>query len=199
MLLQQCNVFPHGLLPLYIFEPRYRAMLRQALLTDRMICIGTLESSDDEEEGETDDRIDEYTTASVVRACVENEDGTSHLVLQGVQRVRILSWEQYEPFRIARIEPVETICASPDAAVTKSQELIDRVLALVSSEKTAAVQLTTQLRQLTDPECRADFIAANLIRDAATRQPLLGMEDVEDRLDYLLELLPKSGEKPAPS
>lgn len=199
MLLQQCNIFPHGLLPLYIFEPRYRAMLRHALLTDRLLCIGTMAPAEDGETGETDDRISEYSTASVIRACVGNEDGTSHLVLQGVQRVRILAWEQYEPFRIARIEAVETVCTSPGEAVTKSQELIDRVLGLMSNEKTAAVQLTMQLQQLTDPECRADFVAAHLIRDAATRQPLLGMAEVEDRLDYLLGLLPEAGENPAVS
>ena len=42
ILLGECNVFPHALLPLNIFEPRYRAMLATALQADRMIAVATL-------------------------------------------------------------------------------------------------------------------------------------------------------------
>ena len=120
MLLQQCNVFPQGLLPLYIFEQRYRTMLAHALQHDRILCIGKLDPSEDDEAVESDERINEFSTAAVIRAGVANEDGTSHLMLQGVQRVRFVSWEQYEPFRIARIEALETRTGDARTARTKS-------------------------------------------------------------------------------
>ena len=197
MLLQQCNVFPLGMLPLYIFEPRYRAMVKHALEHDRLLCIGCIEPSDDEEAVESDDRICEFSTLSVVRACVGNEDGTSHLVLQGMTRVRFISWEQYEPFRIARIEPLETTSANPTAAARKSKQLLNRVLNLIRPDTDTGRQLTDQLTNLTDPAHLADFVAGNLIRDAAIRQPLLGMGEVEDRLDFLLDLLPAPAKKSA--
>ncbi|MEM7147653.1 MAG: LON peptidase substrate-binding domain-containing protein, partial [Verrucomicrobiota bacterium] len=40
MILPDCNLLPHGFLPLFIFEPRYRAMLRDCLESDRLFCIG---------------------------------------------------------------------------------------------------------------------------------------------------------------
>ncbi len=197
MLLPQCNVFPHGLLPLYIFEPRYRAMLKQALQTDRMLCIGTLTPSGDGEAEESDDRIHEFSTASVLRACVGNADGTSHLVLQGMQRVRFVSWEQYEPFRIARIDPVENQMAHPVSAGLKGQRLLDQVLGLIRQDSDTGRKLAGQLQQLNDPAHLADFVAGNLIPDALSRQPLLGMAEVEDRLDFLMDLLPAPGKNPA--
>lgn len=199
MLLQQCNVFPLGMLPLYIFEPRYRAMVKHALEHDRMLCIGTLSPSDNEEAVESDDRICEFSTAAVVRACVGNEDGTSHLVLQGMQRVKFIAWEQYEPFRIARIEPLETVCRDHANASRKSQQLLQRVLGLIRSDTDTGSQLIDQLSKLTDPAHLADFVAGNLLRDAAARQPLLGMKEVEDRLDFLLDLVPAPAAKPAGS
>ena len=39
--LAQCNLLPHGLLPLFIFEPRYRNMLAHALNHDRCFCVAT--------------------------------------------------------------------------------------------------------------------------------------------------------------
>ncbi|MDB6069976.1 MAG: hypothetical protein JWL81_1147 [Verrucomicrobiales bacterium] len=200
MLLQQCNVFPHGLLPLHIFEPRYRAMLKHALMTDRMLCIGTLTpgSGDEEMDVESDDRIDEYSTAAVVRACVGNEDGTSQLVLQGMQRVRFVAWEQYEPFRIARIEEVPTVCRDTALAERKGRVLMDQVMGMIRQETATGKQLAVQLARLADPGHLADFVAGNLIRDAMSRQPVLGMPEVADRLDYLTKLLEKAG-RPAKS
>jgi Lon protease-like protein len=199
MLLQQCNVFPHGLLPLYIFEPRYRAMLKHSLETDRMLCIGTLAPSDDEDAMETDDRIHEFSTAAVVRACVGNDDGTSRLVLQGMQRVRFVSWEQYEPFRIARVEAVENRVTDPTVTSRKGELLLEQVLGLIRQESDTGRQLVAQLQKISDPSHLVDFVAGNLIRDAAIRQPLLGMEEVSDRLDFLANLLPRPDGKPAAS
>ena len=199
MLLEQCNAFPQALLPLYIFEARYRTMLRHALETDRLLCIGHLAPSDDPDAMESDDRIAEYSTACIIRACVGNKDGTSHLVLQGAQRIRFLSWDQYEPFRIARIEPVPTHCANPSSAGGKGKILLDRVLGMIQKGTPNALQLGTQLRNLADPAHLTDFVAGNLIHNATDRQPLLGMSEVEDRLDFLLNLIPGPGIKPANS
>ncbi len=197
MLLEQCNVFPHGLLPLNIFEPRYRLMLKHALETDRLLCVGTLAPSDSDEDVESDDRIGEFSTVAVVRACVKNADGTSQLVLQGMQRARFISWEQYEPFRIARIEPLETCCLNAASAELKSRVLLERVLGLIRLDTDTGRQLAAQLQKLADPGQLTDFVAGNLIREATTRYPLLGMAEVEDRLDYLLEVMPIPGSKPA--
>ncbi len=196
MLLQQCNVFPLGMLPLYIFEPRYRAMLQRALETDRMVCIGSLAPDEDEEAVESDDRIAEYSTLAVIRACVGNDDGTSNLVLQGVQRVKFVAWEQYEPFRIAKIAPLETVSDNPASAAEKGQKLLQRVLSMIRPDTAGGAQLVGQLTKLTDPAHLADFVAGNLLRDPAVRQPLLGMAEVEERLDFLLELVPEPDTKP---
>lgn len=194
MLLPKCNVLPQGLLPLYIFEPRYRAMLQYALQTDRLLCVGTLTPSREEQMVETDELIHEFSTAAVIRACVRNADGTSHLVLQGLQRVRLVSWEQYEPFRIARIDPLEDRISDAGSAGRKKELLLARVLGLIRQDTDAGRQLAGQLQQLDDPAGLADFVAGHLIPDALKRQPLLGMPEVGERLDYLLDLLQAGGQ-----
>ena len=99
-------LFPHALLPLYIFEPRYREMLEHALHHHRMFCITLIKPSCPDWHAPED--FFHLATAGLIRACVGRADGTSNLVLQGLQRVRFNRFEQEAPFPIATIDPLES-------------------------------------------------------------------------------------------
>ncbi len=93
-------LFPNALLPLYIFEPRYRDMLSASLDEERIFAVAMQRSGDD--------YVHKVGGVGLVRACVRNPDGTSHLILQGVARIRFTEWLQTEPYRVARIERLES-------------------------------------------------------------------------------------------
>src|SRR5207244_10833931 len=99
-------LFPHALLPLYIFEARYRQMLEHALHRHRMFCVALIKPSCPEWRAPED--FFHLATVGLIRACVERGDGTSNLILQGLRRVRFASFEQETPFKIARIDVVES-------------------------------------------------------------------------------------------
>jgi Lon protease-like protein len=186
MVLSGCTLFPHSLMPLYIFEHRYREMLAHALENHRMFCIGHLNEDADIE---LDQQIRTFTTAGVVRACVGHPDGTSHLMLQGVSRVRIVGWDQREPFRIARLEPVQTIAGNIQENLLISEHLMKVVLRLLEGGGEGAEQMGQQLRGLKNPDVLADFIAANFLSDPNDRQQALELLDVGPRLKFLAERL----------
>src|ERR1044072_3655246 len=96
-------LFPHALLPLYIFEPRYRDMLKHALQRHRMFCVALIKPSCPEWHAPED--FFHVAPVGLIRACVGRGDGTSNLILQGLRRVRFSAFEQTSPFPIARIEP----------------------------------------------------------------------------------------------
>src|SRR5438093_11960926 len=81
-------LFPHALLPLYIFEPRYREMLAHALAHERMFCVALLQP--DRAQWQSEEHFFEVGTIGLIRACVDRGDGTSNLILQGLQRVRFV-------------------------------------------------------------------------------------------------------------
>lgn len=194
MLLDGCTLFPHHLLPLFIFEPRYREMLRHALETHRMFCIGNRRTAVGTA-GEADDGIVDFSTAGMVRACVQHADGTSHLVLQGISRIRLLGWEQRLPFRIARVEPVPSIPGDRQENQLLAGRLMEIAAQLLSQSATAATaEISSQLRTLRNPETLADFMAANFLQDGARRQRLLATQHVGQRLRRLLDWLgPRAG------
>src|SRR5207253_8212746 len=122
-------LFPHALLPLYIFEPRYREMLNHALQHQRMFCV-TLVKPSCADWQEPEDFF-HLATIGLIRACVGRGDGTSNLILQGLQRVRFASFEQESPFPVARIDIVE----SRDATTVQTEALGEKVLELYKKLK----------------------------------------------------------------
>src|SRR6266576_1189601 len=89
-------LFPHALLPLYIFEGRYREMLEHALHHHRMFSVTLIKPSCPDWQAPED--FFHLATVGLIRACVGRGDGTSNLILQGLQRVRFAGFEQEAPF-----------------------------------------------------------------------------------------------------
>ncbi|MBA3881600.1 MAG: LON peptidase substrate-binding domain-containing protein [Chthoniobacterales bacterium] len=181
-------LFPHALLPLYIFEPRYRAMLARALSDERMFCVTLLKA--DRSDWRSDD--DFYDTAAVglIRACVERADGTSNLILQGLKRVRFTGFEQTSPFPVARIEELPSEAPASEA---ESYGLGRKLLELYEGFKGDGRQFPEKvdryLSDLTDPEMLADLMAATFISDPCRRQQLLEECSVTQRLRMVVQFL----------
>lgn len=181
MVLPECFLFPGCLLPLFIFEDRYRAMLKHALAANRMFCIGV--------QSEADGRILPWSTAGLVRVCVTSDDGTSQLVLAGLRRIRLTGWVQEKPFRIARIEPVPTISADTPRVAGLREEAIAR-LPRPGAEDCASIRhLRDALHSLPDPELACDLMAYHFIRRPEVLARMLAESSLEARYSTLLEHL----------
>jgi Lon protease-like protein len=181
-------LFPHALLPLYIFETRYRAMLEYALAQSRMFCV-TLVNPHRAQWNSVEDFC-QIATVGLIRACVGRGDGTSNLILQGLQRVRFREFQQEQPFPIAQIEPLPSVAA---AASIENEALAAKVLDLYAKFKGGGRQFPAKvdryLSDLSDPEMLADLMAATFVSDAARRQQLLEELSVSQRLRLVIQYL----------
>ena len=180
-------LFPHALLPLYIFETRYRDMLEHALSHHRMFAVALLKP----QRTEWDSAADFFQIAGVglIRACVGRDDGTSNLILQGLERVRFTGFEQESPFPIATIERLE----SDYTASVETEALSAKVLELYAKFKGDGRQLPARvdeyLSDLEDPEMLADLVASTFVTDALRRQRVLEELSVNQRLRLLIRYL----------
>jgi len=180
-------LFPNALLPLYIFEPRYREMLEQALKRDRMFSVTLIKPSCPEWHAPED--FFHLATVGLIRACVGRGDGTSNLVLQGLHRVRFTSFEQETPFPVAKIDIVE----SENNATVETEALGEKVLELYRKLKRTERQLPPKvdryLAQLGDLEMLADLVASTFVEDPLRRQRILEEPSVNQRLRLLITSL----------
>ena len=192
MVLPNAVLFPHALLPLYIFEPRYRAMLAWALEHERMFCVALMKPG--VEEAHTAEDFYQIAGVGLIRACVGRDDGTSHLILQGMARVRFAGFNQEQPFRIAEIEEVRTL-NSVDA---DAEKLSTAALALCARMRENGMSipenLDEQLQQVSDPAMLADIVAHAFLRNAERRQSLLEEPRADLRLRSLIRHLEKEAD-----
>src|SRR5882672_12628595 len=97
MTLPEATLFPQALLPLFIFEPRYRKMLADSLDTHRMFSVA-MQRPDRKRETPLP-----VAGLGLIRVAVGHRDGTSHLILQGLARVELEEPVRYKPYRIQKI------------------------------------------------------------------------------------------------
>ena len=125
MTLPNATLFPQTLLPLYIFEPRYRQMLLDDLHTNRMFSVAM------QKPGRVRETPSPIAGLGLIRVSVAHDDGTSHLILQGLARVELAETVRYRPYRVQRIRPLACQPANGvvvDALLAKVRELLeDRV------------------------------------------------------------------------
>jgi len=187
MPLPGATLLPNALLPLFIFEPRYRMMLAEALRTDRVFCVA--QSLPGVEEVREDRDIEAVAGLGLVRACVGHPDGTSHLILQGMTRVRIHEFVRRKPYRVARVEALPSRLG--EAAV--EEELRLQLVAVCGRIRESGVRLPPVIeRTLEAPialDTLADLVAGSFVLDPVVRQRLLEETEVAARTRLLLAAL----------
>lgn len=182
MVLPQTVFFPHHLLPLRIFEPRYREMLAKALEGSRMFAVAL------EEPGVPTSAVGGL---GLIRSCVTQPDGTSNLILQGLARVRLDHLVQVRPYVIASPEPIEDTQPLPpsdtvvrDALVAKILEHLERI----ELPKEAGLgEMKKFLRHLEDQHALVDLVAGCFLRDPDRRQKILETAGLTERLRLLCQ------------
>ncbi len=193
MILPECNLLPYGLLPLFIFEPKYRQLLEDSLAAERLFCLGMRKPSPETApDPDPDHHVFEHSTLGLIRASVSHDDGTSHLILQGLKRVRFTGWIDDHAYRIAELEPVESSVSNDLQAQALSSRLLEITREHVQRGAEVSDQLRDYLNSLQDPEAIGDIVAYNFISNPYSRQQLLELTDVCERLRFVIEKLAKS-------
>ncbi len=181
MTLPEVTFFPQALLPLHIFEPRYRTMLADILASHRMFAVAGMDPAGiGTGTFEPPHRI---ATVGMIRACQENDNGTSNLLIQGLVRVEVLEILREEPYRCIRVRPLES---APGAEPDENERLRARLARLLTTQNRlhghTGEKLTKFLHTIEDPETFVDLAAFSLCDDTRMKQRLLETLDVNARL-----------------
>ena len=174
-------LFPNVALPLMIFEPRYRAMVADALKGDRMIGMVLLRPG---YEADYEGRPPVYAIgcAGRIAAFQQLPDGRYNIQLRGLVKFRMTSEDQSRPYRLARVEAMPEVPNGDEKAQLSALRLrLELLLA-------GSVPLDADLLSLTDEEF-VNGLAQNLDLEPIERQGLLEMKGSVPRARALVEWL----------
>lgn len=113
-------LFPHAVLPLHVFEPRYRALVDDVLAADHRFGVVLIERG--HEVGGGDVRFGVGTVAEIVQAG-RFPDGRVALATVGVERIEVVEWLPDDPYPRASVVP------RPEVEPTLAADAADALLA----------------------------------------------------------------------
>jgi Lon protease-like protein len=186
--LPKVQLFPHALLPLHVFEPRYRALVKDCMAGDPIMAVATLDPGlEDENHGRP--AVKRVCGVGLVVAHEPLADGRSNILLRGVTRAEILDELPAEPdpraYRLVRARALDDrVPARLDgpAAVKALVLYADRLARRLPA---GGETLRGLARSQPLPGPLSDVLAAALITDAGDRQRLLEELDVGVRVEAL--------------
>lgn len=177
--------FPGTMLPLHIFEPRYRAMIAWCLEQGSPLAVTCIrEGHEHEQPG--DPPVREVCGVGRLLRHSRTADGRYHVLLEGTGRVRMLEEHPRDlPFRLARAELLPDWSLQADLA-----ERLSTLRALTSALQQrfpAASVALAEVASAGSPRGLVDGLAALLFAEAAQRQSLLECQDLALRLETVEE------------
>jgi Lon protease-like protein len=178
-------LFPNVFLPLHIFEPRYRAMLADALAGDRIIGM-TLLMPGYEAEYHGRPAVYRVGCAGVITHSEPLADGRSNVVLRGIEKFRILDEDQSREYRLARVEPLAEAASEDERRLLRQRR--NRLEALLAAAIERGGQDPRFPPAIPDDDL-VNALSQYLALDPVERQALLERNGILARCDGLIELL----------
>jgi hypothetical protein len=166
--------------PLHIFEPRYRAMIADALKGDRIIGMTTLKPGFESDYAGRPPIYD-VGCAGVITDVEELPGGRFNLVLRGIVKFRVTGEDASRAYRLARVEAMPEVLNDADKAALHKQRL--RLEALVTKGS------DTKVPPETTDEDLVNLLAQYMPMTYAQRQSLLELKSALLRARALIELI----------
>ncbi len=191
-------LFPDGLAPLRVFEPRYVSLVEDALADDQRIAVALLRRDADSKSKDPAEAVDPskqpihpVVTVGKIVQHARTPEGHYDLMLYGLFRARILSEVKHPVYRKARVS-VEVDLAAPEQA-QRIADRMRRALDLVPGKQPLIWEIrriASKLRGIDAAAGRyADAVADVSDLSAATRYEILAEPDVLVRLERLIRHL----------
>ena len=190
--LRDIVIFPFMIVPLYVSRDRSIKAVDQALAENRMILLAAQKKQDEDDPGPDD--IYPVGTAALIMRMLKLPDGRIRVLVQGLGRARIVSFEEGLPHLQARIETVtepegaekgslevEALMRNVKAALEKSQNL----------GKPISPEVIVIANNMEEPGRLADLTASNLDLKVEGAQEILEALDPVERLRRVHELMAK--------
>ncbi len=172
---------PRAVLPLHIFEQRYKAMTADALAGDRQVAMALLRPGW-EKHYYSKPSIEPVVCVGTILSHEKLPDGNYNFLLQGHTRARIVREHGDRPYRLAQLAPLPQSLVAEEELVAQRQRFVE----LFTADVFARTGLGRQFRQMLASDVStsdiADLIAFNYFENLALKQELLAEDDARRRV-----------------
>lgn len=192
MTLRGVVLFPKAMMPLRIFEERYREMLDDVLSTTRIFGIVCERENVSQDEVHLEHPYS-VATAGLIRVSKKHQDGTSFVLLQGIKRVKVCKIVREMPYRIIETEEMDSILDDSCGHIRKQIEEALEQNKLLGGDVTD--EILDFLNPLDDDDAFIDLAAFTLCKHTLRKQAMLEVQQLDKRASMLLTDLHRENDR----
>ncbi|WP_251359270.1 endopeptidase La [Kangiella sp. TOML190] len=182
--LRDVVVFPHMVIPLFVGREKSILALEEATNGDKQVMlVAQKEASDDMPEP---DQIYDYGCVATILQMLKLPDGNVKVLVEGVQRAKVVQYTETEPMYVAEVETVPSVSLNPSEEDGLSRAALSNFDKYVKLNKKVPSEILTSLSGIDDPSRLADSIAAHMALNIQDKQQILEMDNTSERLEHLM-------------
>ncbi len=190
--LRDVVVFPHMVIPLFVGRPKSIKALEAAMESERRIMLVAQKTAAKDDPVISD--MFDVGCVSTILQMLKLPDGTVKVLVEGHQRATVNKIEDGESHFVANVTPIEAppVVADDDKKIASEIEALRRAVMqqfdqYVKLNKKIPPEILTSIASIDDPGRLADTIAAHLPLKLESKQTVLGLSVVKERLENLFE------------
>jgi ATP-dependent Lon protease len=183
-------VYPFMILPLFVGRDSSIKAVEEALNnTDRLILLASQKDISAEHPGPQD--IYELGTVAMIMRMRKLPDGRVKILIQGLTKARILSFDSSEPFYKVKVSKVENSISNDNASAVEAlmRSVRENLEKVITIGKVLSPDILMVLEDIQDPGRLADLVASNLNLKVQEAQIILETIDATERLNKINDIL----------
>ncbi len=185
--LRDIVVFPQRIVPLFVGREKSVAALEAAMADDKQLfLVAQLDPSEDDPDR---DALYDLGVIATAMQLLKLPDGTVRVLVEGVQRARLVQLIDAEGHQSAEVEVVEDLEGNATETNALMRSVIDQFENYAKLNKRLPAETSMQLTEIDNPSILADAVASNLSIKVADKQALLGELNPGRRLEMVFAFM----------
>jgi ATP-dependent Lon protease len=185
--LRDVVVLPVTAVPLAVGQPRSVRLVDDVMRGNRLLAL--VAQRDTKAEPAALEDLYRVGTIGMIHQLARVPDGSVRLMIQGIERIRLLDWVSSEPYIVARVEGApEQMMQAPEVDALR-RAVLDIFRRLVAASSELPDELGAAAESFTDPRHIVYFVGSITVTDLATRQEILETDPVTAKMRRLVDVL----------
>ncbi len=185
--LRDIVVFPHRIVPRFVGREKSVAALEAAMGADKeLFLVAQLDPAEDDPDR---DALYDLGVIATAMQLLKLPDGTVRVLVEGVQRAKLVGLTNADGYQQAEVELVEEEAAEGPEAAALMRSVIDQFENYAKLNKRLPAETSMQLGEISDPSILGDAVASNLSIKVADKQALLGELNPARRLEMVFAFM----------
>ncbi len=183
---------PMAVLPLAVGIPRSVQLIEEASRGSRIIGLVAMKDPGIEQPGP--DEIYQTGVIALIHKVVRTDDGSLQVIVQGLERMKIVEWTATEPYLKARVELAPEITETGVEAEALRESLLDLTEEVAELLPNLPEGVGAFLRQIRDNRQLVYLIASNIQLEVEEAQQILESDSINEKMRLLVRFLAKEKE-----